>query len=160
MLATLTERVLPSGSTMASVTFPCPQYASGSSPATKLPRGQEQCRLQQRHPPHHCQPLAAEQSTSRLPHRTQHLATTAKLSMVLMGDNTLSVAHLTLAETGGPTGPKPSRQETSHSVSMLAIKTNFVAHGCGADLVALVRPEVHASLNRRLNHQSPVVEIS
>lgn len=160
MLATLTERVLSSASTMASVTFPCPQYASGSSPATKLPRGQEQCRLQQRQPLHHCQPLAAEQSTSRLPHRNQHLATTAKLSMVLMGDNTPSAANLTQVEMVGPIGPKPSHQETSRNVSMPATKINFVAHGYGADPVAQVRLEVHASSNRRPNHQSQEVEIS
>lgn len=160
MLATLTERVLLSASTMASVTFPCPQYASGSSPATKLPRGREQCRLQHRQPRQYCRPLAAKRSTSRLPHPTQHLALTANLSMVLMADNTLSAAHPTQAETVGPIGPKPSRQETSHNVSMPATKMNFVAHGCGADPVALVRPEVHASSNRRLNHQSQEVEIS
>ena len=160
MLAMLTEHVLLSGSTMAFATFLCPQYASGSSPAIKSPRGQEQCRLQQRQPRHRCPPPAAEEPISRLPHLTQHLALTAKLSMVPMADNTPSAAHPTQAGMVEPTGLRPFRQETSHSVLMPATRMNCVAHGYGAAPVAQARPEVHASSNRRLSHQFQDVVIS
>jgi hypothetical protein len=163
MLATPTERAPLLVSNKASVTFLCHQYASGSSLATKSPRGQERCRLQHRQPPpprRYRQIPVAEQPISRLLHRTQHLALTAKLSMVLMVDNTLSAAHLTQVETVEPIGPIPSRQETSHNVSLSATKMSSVAHGCGAEPVAQESPEAHASSNRRLSRQFQGVETS
>ena len=163
MLATPTERAPLLVSTKASVTSLYPQYASDFSLATKSLRGQERCRLQHRQPlppRHYRQTPAAELPISRLLHRTQHLALTAKLSMVLMVDNTLSAAHLTQAETVEPIGPTPSHRETSHNVSLSATKTSSVAHGYGADLVAQVSPEVHASSNRRLSRRFQDVETS
>lgn len=163
MLAMLTERALLSNSTKVSVTSLYPQYASDSSLAIRSLRGQELCRLPHRQPPpprHYRQTPVAELPTSRLLHRIQHLAITAKLPVVLMADNTLSAAHLTQVETVEPIGPILSRQETSHNVSLSATKMSSVAHGYGADLVAQASPEVHASSNRRLSRQFQDAETS
>ena len=84
----------------------------------------------------------------------------AKLSMVLMVDNTLSAAHLTQVEMVEHIGRTPSRQETTHNVSLSATKMNSAAHGFGVDPVARVSLEVHVSSNRHLNRQSQDVEVS
>jgi hypothetical protein len=151
-----TERAPLSDSTMASATSPCLQYASGSPLGINSLQDQEQCRLQQRPPqrPRHCLHLpVVEQMANQLPHQVQHLAITARFLMAPMADNTPLTALLTRVELE-PIGPKPSRQETSHNVSLSAIKTRNVAHGCGAD------PKTYATSNKRLSHQSREVVIS
>jgi hypothetical protein len=151
-----TERAPLSGSTMASATSPCLQYASGSPLGINSLQDQEQCRLQQRQPrlPRHYLHLpVVEQIANQLPHQVQRLAMMARFLTALMAGNTPSAAHLTRAEPE-LIGPKPSRQETSHNVSLSAIKTRNVAHGCGAD------PKTYATSNKRLSHQFQEVVIS